>query len=91
MRNKQGEFLRGDDHVKIKFIPKNSDFYLVHSRPPILEVILESMEYDLIALKNTSIYKKSHDNLTPLERKALSDLQHNLDLIVRKADKGGGL
>lgn len=67
------------------------DFYPLQSRPPVLDLFQEAIELDLVTLKQTSISKKSIDNITHSERQALLDIQNNLDLVVQKADKGGAV
>ena len=50
---------------------------------------LQKVENDFIKLHNNT--KGNPDNLTPNEMKALSELRANKNIIIKRADKGGGI
>ncbi|XP_056419511.1 saxiphilin-like [Hyla sarda] len=72
-----------------KITTRNSNFYPVMSRTPVLDMFQEAVERDLTTLAHT----KSHhaNNLTRLEQAALDSLSTADDLVVRQADKGGAV
>ncbi|XP_053575200.1 DNA helicase B [Bombina bombina] len=73
---------------------KLSVFYPIQSRGTILETFFKRVENDLTLLASrteTSGEFKTKSNLTVTERKAISDLQKNNNIVIRTADKGGAV
>lgn len=64
---------------------KKTDIYPAPSSNFNLAVFLKLVSRDIQALK----IKSPSDNLTPGERKALTDLTNQMEITVKPSDKGG--
>lgn len=74
-----------------KFRPK-SVFNPTHSNGPYLNTFYQVVFTDLQKLcQQTHESHSNHFNLTPLEKTALKQLTNNPDIVVKTADKGGGI
>ncbi|CAJ0956543.1 unnamed protein product [Ranitomeya imitator] len=89
LRDLQSHSLEKDCNMNKDFGTPNALFYPVQSRPTVLDTFQELVERDLMKLDSNINFV--HDNLTVLERQAISNLRHNEDLLIRQADKGGGV
>ncbi|CAJ0939001.1 unnamed protein product [Ranitomeya imitator] len=89
LRDLQSDSLEKDCNMNKDFGTPNALFYPVQSRPTVLDTFQELVERDLMKLDSNIDFV--HDNLTVLERQAISNLRHNEDLLIRQADKGGGV
>lgn len=90
LRSLQSESVNNDDFVCITYCPKNPDFYPIPSWPPVLEVLQDLVEQDLVSLKRKFCSVNSKRNISIHEHQAIKACKTNCDLVVRKADKGGG-
>lgn len=77
--------------VHSRFKPQ-SIFYPTYAKGPYIETFYRVVYSDLLKLCNSS--KKPpyyHNNLTPAEIKSLDSLMHNTEIVIKAADKGGGI
>lgn len=77
--------------VKSVDIKNKSTFYPVETQGHHLRTFINTVQEKLQQLKPSVPSKASQHNLTTKERKALKELKNNKEIVIRAADKGGGV
>ncbi|XP_075709805.1 uncharacterized protein LOC142743193 [Rhinoderma darwinii] len=69
-------------------VRSKSSFYPLHHRGPYLDTFSTLVGNDLKSLEKPNM---TNDNLSSCERRAMKSLQNNHQIVIRSADKGGGI
>ncbi|XP_070579506.1 uncharacterized protein [Ptychodera flava] len=70
------------------FPKKKSEYQPAPGQSQTLELFLSAVEKDIL---NESNWKRTWPNLTMPEQRALNDLKSNTNIVIKPADKGGGV
>lgn len=78
------------DHQQYLFKPP-SMWMPPKGKDLVLETYIKAIRTDILKLVTEKYEMKCNDNLTPNERKALKNLRHRDDIVIKPADKGAAV